>query len=82
MSCEKCHKDLQEFNDEVKTTYDEYLTEEECETIRKAHYIRGYMLSSIRHGEKKIDWKRMKREGKLCEHSEKLFEEELKGAIE
>ena len=72
-SCEKCHADMVEFNEKVKTLVSDYLTQEEFDAYQKAQQLKYFMLESIREGEAEIDWKKMKEEGRLSAWDERIF---------
>jgi hypothetical protein len=75
-SCEKCHSDHLEFN-KAKTSPIEYLDDNEKKTYLKIHFLKQYVKDSLVLGEKEINWKRLKDEGRICVEAEELFKKEI-----
>lgn len=74
--CDKCINDFDEFH-KSKTCVESYLTEEERRIYDKCLRIRKLILTSLRIGDSKIDWKKLQKDGELSSNDEKVFKEEL-----
>jgi hypothetical protein len=70
--CKECDADFTYFIS-VKTTIEEYLTDEEIEVYHKADYLKKFILDSLGKGEREIDFNRMERDGELSEVTKKMF---------
>jgi hypothetical protein len=76
MQCDKCKDDQKEFNT-YKTCIESYLTEDEIKTYDKCLRIKKFILETIPHGIKEINWKELKEQGELSRHDEEIFAKEL-----
>jgi hypothetical protein len=76
-SCEKCDKDITEFNS-YKTKVQDYLSKDEIRIYEKCLRIKRHILETLANGEKEINWKKLQSEGQLSGWEEGLFKEELK----
>lgn len=75
-SCDKCYDDFGEFY-KCKVNVSNYVTEEEFKVYSKCLSIKRHILESLREGEKEINWKNLKKLGKLSRNDEEIFKNEL-----
>ena len=62
--CDKCIKHHEEFN-KYKISIKDYLNEEEKKIFDKIRQIKKHMKESLFDGDKEINWKKLKEQGKM-----------------
>ena len=77
MGCPECIETHQDFNKNAKTNPKDYLNPAEQEVYEKIFWLKKYMKESLLESEYEINWKRLKQQGHLCRHSEKIFAAEI-----
>lgn len=77
-SCKECERDFKDFNTQVADHVQSYLSNKEDAIFDKIHRIKNLMIQSISAGEKRIDWQRLKQEGKLSRNDFIMFRDFIK----
>lgn len=62
--CDKCGAAFDEFH-KCNIHIQDYLNEEEKKTFQKINRIKKHMKESLFSGDREIDWKKLKEEGKM-----------------
>lgn len=77
-SCDKCHPDFNDFNQNHKISVIEYLTNEENTIYQKTLQIKRFILHTLEKGQKEIDWQELHKTGQMSQNDEEvLFVKEL-----
>lgn len=70
--CPDCIEDFKEFN-KLKTTVEDYITEEEAKTWEKCLRLRKHIVESLQRGEKQLYWEKLAKEGHLSQNERQMF---------
>lgn len=77
--CEKCAFDFREFTQTTMHHVCDYLEPYEMEIYKKGIRLQLLMVDSLGCGEIKIDFNKLKKDGRLSINDEKMFAQELAG---
>ena len=72
-SCSKCHEDFEEFHAKFHTHIQSYLTMTEELAYQKGLRLRHFIVEGIKMGQGMLDFKALKKAGKLSRNDEEMF---------
>ena len=78
--CDVCLPDQREF-DKSKLRVQDYLTPPQAEIYEKCLRLKRWILKSLSNNEERINFTKLKQEGKLSQHEENMFAAEIAAGL-